>query len=107
MPIEIFKNTKDKTILGFIYVSAGSSWYQSSDDPVELIALKAIKNAKSSWRHLYRWKPESKWYVHFYDITKCENGWCCDDRGMWKILKDGKALSKRKVPYLGCLTYYF
>ena len=39
MPIEIFKNTKDKTILGFIYVSAGSSWYSSSEDAPEVNGL--------------------------------------------------------------------
>ena len=41
-PIEIIKNRKDKVILGFIYVSAGSSWYSSSEDAPELICLKAV-----------------------------------------------------------------
>ena len=50
-PIEIIKNRKDKVILGFIYVSAGSSWYSSSEDAPELICLKAVKNPKSSWKH--------------------------------------------------------
>ena len=57
MPIEIFKNTKDKTILGFIYVSAGSSWYQTDQqEDFELMAYKAVKQAKQDWKHLFKFK---------------------------------------------------
>ena len=91
-PIEIIKNRKDKVILGFIYVSAGSSWYSSSEDAPELICLKAVKNAKSSWKHLFKWKPETKWYVHLYDISNCKNGWSMTDYGLFPILKDGRTI---------------
>ena len=37
---------KKKTLLAFIRISGGSSWYQSEDnEPLELMALKAVKQA--------------------------------------------------------------
>tara|TARA_A100000172_G_scaffold17374_1_gene9575 strand:+ start:920 stop:1243 length:324 start_codon:yes stop_codon:yes gene_type:complete len=106
MPIEIIKNRKDKMILGFIFVSAGSSYYQSSTEAPELIALKAVKEAKRSWKHLFRWKPESKFYVHFYDISNCDYGWTMDDNGLHPILKNGRTIGKRKIKCLNTLTIY-
>ena len=106
-PIEIIKNRKDKVILGFIYVSAGSSWYSSSEDDPELICLKAVKNAKSSWKHLFKWKPETKWYVHLYDISNCKNGWSMTDYGLFPILKDGRTIGKRQIKQLATQVIYF
>ena len=37
---------KEKTLLAFIRISGGSSWYQSSNDAPELIALKAVKKGQ-------------------------------------------------------------
>ncbi len=106
MPIEIIKNRKDKIILGFIFVSAGSTWYSSSTEAPELIALKAVKECKRSWRHLFKWKPESKFYVHFYDISNCKYGWSMDDSGLHPILKNGHSISKRKIKCLNTLIIY-
>ena len=97
---------KEKSYLGFIRISAGSSWYSSSTDAPELIALKAVKNAKSSWKHLFKWKPESRFYVHFYDISSCKYGWSMDDSGLHPILKNGHSIGKRKIKCLNTLIIY-
>ena len=54
---------KEKTLLAFIRISAGSSWYQSTTEAPELIALKAVKVAKRDWKHLFKFKKDGEWIV--------------------------------------------
>ena len=50
------KEKAKKTYLGFIRISAGSSWYQSSDCSFELLAFRAVKTAVKDWKHLFKFK---------------------------------------------------
>ena len=54
---------KEKTLLAFIRISGGSSWYQSTTEAPELIALKAVKVAKRDWKHLFKFKKDGEWIV--------------------------------------------
>ena len=54
------KEKAKKTYLAFIRISAGSSWYQSSDCAFELLALRAVKQAVKDWKHLFKFKKEEK-----------------------------------------------
>ena len=55
---------KKKTLLAFIRISGGSSWYQSEDnEPLELMALKAVKQAKQDWKHLFKFKKDREWII--------------------------------------------
>ena len=48
---------KEKAYLAFIRISAGSSWYQTDQkEDFELMALKAAKQAKQDWKHLFKFK---------------------------------------------------
>ena len=99
MPIEIIKNRKDKIILGFIFVSAGSTWYSSSTDAPELIALKAVKECKRSWKHLFKFPKEYVCPVNLFDVSKA-HGWNCEKVGeIMPILKSGK-LGKKPCKFI-------
>tara|TARA_R100000231_G_scaffold2778_1_gene5050 strand:+ start:305 stop:616 length:312 start_codon:yes stop_codon:yes gene_type:complete len=88
--------TKEKYLLAFIRISAGSSWYQAKDEAPELIALKAVKVAIRDWKHLFKFKKEGEWIVPIYDISKCRNGWQALNYpyGIFPILKSGKVGKK-------------
>ena len=83
--------TKEKYLLAFIRISAGSSWYQAKGEAPELIALKAVKGAIKDWKHLFKFKKEGEWVVPIYDISKCRNGWVAQTYpyGIFPILKKG------------------
>ena len=47
----------EKTYLGFMRISGGSSWYQTNQkEDFELIAYKTVKQAKKDWKHLFKFK---------------------------------------------------
>ena len=99
------KEKAKKTYLAFIRISAGSSWYQSSDDACELIALRAVKTAVRDWKHLFKFKKEGEWIVPIFDISNCEYGWQATTYGIFPILKNGK-IGKRKIKYVKSITLY-
>ena len=48
-----------KKILGIVFISAGSSWACELETVgLEVIASRAAKNTKRSWKHLFKFKPE-------------------------------------------------
>tara|TARA_R100001440_G_scaffold30076_2_gene48374 strand:- start:101 stop:412 length:312 start_codon:yes stop_codon:yes gene_type:complete len=87
---------KEKYLLAFIRIAAGSSWYQAKDEAPELIALKAVKGAIRDWKHLFKFKKEGEWDVPIYDISKCRYGWQALNYpyGIFPILKSGKVGKK-------------
>ena len=43
-----------RKILGIVFISGGSSWACEPDTvPLEIIASRASKNTKQSWKHLF------------------------------------------------------
>jgi hypothetical protein len=95
---------QEKTYLGFVRISAGSSWYQGKHEP-ELIALKTVKVAKRDWSSLYKFKKEGEWLIAIYDVTNCKHGWQATTYGMFPITKAGK-ISKRKLKYVKSVKLY-
>ena len=88
---------KEKAYLAFIRISAGSSWYQTDQkEDFELMAFKAVKQAKRDWKHLFKFKKagEQRLCVHVYDISKAE-GWSADWSGNVTCLE-----TKQECPYL-------
>jgi len=94
--------TKPKTVLGIVFISGGSSWATAElTDKVtlEVIASRAAKNTKRSWKHLFKFKPEQIWPVHLYDVSKA-HGWNCERHGeIMPILKSGK-LGKKPCKFI-------
>tara|TARA_Y100000361_G_scaffold137063_1_gene138179 strand:+ start:357 stop:665 length:309 start_codon:yes stop_codon:yes gene_type:complete len=94
--------TKTKNVLGIVFISGGSSWAQAElTDKVtlEVIASRAAKNTKRSWKHLFKFRPEYICPVHLYDITKA-HGWNCEKIGeIMPILKSGK-LGKKPCKFI-------
>tara|TARA_R100000231_G_C5251508_1_gene142880 strand:- start:7 stop:306 length:300 start_codon:yes stop_codon:yes gene_type:complete len=90
-----------KKILGIVFIGAGSSWAIDTDETaLEVIASRAAKNTKKSWKHLFKFKPEYICPVHLYDVTKGVNGWNCDQVGViMPILKTGK-LGKKPCKFI-------
>ena len=89
------KTKKDpKTILGIIFISGGSTFFSSSDTPLEEMAAKVVKQAVKDWKHLFKFKKDSLWPVHFYDISGFD-GWNADYAG-----KVTELTSKREAPFL-------
>ena len=86
------KTEKDpKTILGIIFISGGSTFYTSSDTPIEEMASKVVKRCKRDWKHLFKFKKDALWPVHFYDITGFD-GWSADYAGeVTELTSDKKA----------------
>lgn len=75
------KTEKDpKTILGIIFISGGSTFYSSSNTPLEEMASKVVKRCKRDWKHLFKFKKDALWPVHFYDISGCDS-WHADCSG--------------------------
>ena len=101
-------STKEKTLLGFIRISGGSSWYQSDNEDPELIALKAVKVAKRDWKHLFKFKKDGEWIVPIYDISKCRYGWqaLSFPTGIFPILKNGK-IGKKPCKWIKSIKLYY
>ena len=99
---------KEKTLLAFIRISGGSSWYQSSNDAPELIALKAVKVAKRDWSHLFKFTKDGEWIVPIYDISKCRYGWqaLSFSTGIFPILKNGK-IGKKPCKWIKSIKLYY
>mgnify|MGYP001300413543 FL=1 len=80
-----------KTILGIIFISGGSTFYTSSDTPIEEMASKVVKRCKRDWKHLFKFKKDALWPVHFYDISGFD-GWSADYAGeVTELTSDKKA----------------
>ena len=64
--------TKAKTVLGIVFISGGSSWATAElTDKVtlEVIASRAAKNTKRSWKHLFKFRPENPGYARVSNCT--------------------------------------
>ena len=100
---------KGKTYLAFIRISAGSSWYQSDQqEDFELMSLKAVKQAKQDWKHLFKFKKDGEWIVPIYDVSKCKNGWVAQTfpTGIYPILKNGK-IGKKPCKWIKSIKLYY
>ena len=80
-----------RKILGIVFISGGSSWACEPDTvPLEIIASRAAKNTKQSWKHLFKFPKEYLCPVHLYDVTKSDGLWTCHQHGViHPILKNG------------------
>ena len=100
---------KKRTLLAFIRISGGSSLYQSEDnEPLELMALKAAKQAKQDWKHLFKFKKDGEWIIPIYDVSKCSNGWVaqCMPYGIFPVLKNGK-LGKKSCKFVKSIKLFY
>ena len=100
---------KEKAYLAFIRISAGSSWYQTDQqEDFELIAYKAVKQAKQDWKHLFKFKKDGEWIVPIYDISKCRYGWqaLSFPTGIFPILKNGK-IGKKPCKWIKSIKLYY
>ena len=99
---------KEKTLLAFIRISGGSSWYQSTSDAPELMALKAVKVAKRDWKHLFKFTKDGEWIIPIYDISKCRYGWqaLSFPTGIFPILKNGK-IGKKPCKWVKSIKLYY
>lgn len=96
------KTKKDpKTLLGIVFISGGSTYFSSSDTPKETMAAKVVKQTVKDWKHLFKFKKDALWPVHFYDITGFE-GWNADYSGKVTDLKSGK-----EAPFLETLKVVY
>ena len=77
MKKESKKAIPKKMILGIVFISGGSTFYSSSDTPIEEMASIIVKRTVKDWKHLFKFKKNALWPVHFYDITGFE-GWSAD-----------------------------
>ena len=91
-----------KQILGIVFISGGSSWGTAElTDKVtlEVIASRAAKNTKRSWKHLFKFPKEYVCPVNLYDVSKA-HGWNCERVGeIMPILKSGK-LGKKPCKFI-------
>ena len=100
---------KEKAYLAFIRISAGSSWYQTDQkEDFELMALKAAKQAKQDWKHLFKFKKDGEWIIPIYDVSKCSNGWVAQSfpSGIFPVLKNGK-LGKKHCKWVKSIKLYY
>ena len=65
-------------------------------DLVEMASI-IVKRTKSDWKHLFKFKKNALWPVHFYDITGFD-GWSADYCGKVTDLK-----SNKEAPFLETL----
>ena len=97
-----FLMTKTKTVLGIVFISGGSSWATAElTDKVtlEVIASRAAKNTKRSWKHLFKFPKEYICPVNLFDVSKA-HGWNCEKVGeIMPILKSGK-LGKKPCKFI-------
>ena len=73
-----------------------NSWAQGSDEDNHVLAYRAGKHFKQSWKHMFKFKKagEQRLCVHLYDISKAE-GWSADYAGNIHCLE-----SKQECPYI-------
>jgi len=95
------KKNPQKMILGIIFISGGSTFYSSSDTPIEEMASIIVKQTIKDWKHLFKFKKNALWPVHFYDISGFE-GWSADYAGKVTDLK-----SKKEAPFLETLKVVY
>ena len=91
------KVEKDATKLAIIFTSGGgSSWAQGSDEDNHVLAYRAGKHFKLTWKHMFKFKKsgEQRLCVHLYDISNAE-GWSADYAGNVTCLE-----SKKECPYI-------
>jgi len=91
------KKKTPQMILGIIFISGGSTFYSSSDTPIEEMASIIVKRTKRDWKHLFKFKKNALWPVHFYDISGFD-GWSADYAGKVTDLK-----SNKEAPFLETL----
>ena len=74
--ILITKKVEEKASkLAIIFTSGGgSSWAQGSDEDNHVLAYRAGKHFKQSWKHMFKFKKagEQRLCVHLYDISKAD-----------------------------------
>ena len=89
-----------RKILGIVFISGGSSWACELETVgLEVIASRAAKNTKRSWKHLFKFKKEYVCPVHMFDVSKA-HGWNCERVGeIMPILKNGK-LGKKPCKFI-------
>tara|TARA_Y100001938_G_C8004252_1_gene386454 strand:+ start:724 stop:1020 length:297 start_codon:yes stop_codon:yes gene_type:complete len=95
------KENPQKMILGIVFISGGSTFYSSSDTPMEEMASIIVKRTVKDWKHLFKFKKNALWPVHFYDISGFE-GWNADYAGKVTDLK-----SKKEAPFLETLKVVY
>tara|TARA_B100000427_G_scaffold328835_2_gene342979 strand:- start:673 stop:960 length:288 start_codon:yes stop_codon:yes gene_type:complete len=91
---------KPKTmLLAIVFISGGSTYYNSDKTDKEEMAATVVKRAIKDWKHLFKFKKNALWPVHFYDITNFD-GWSADYSGKVTELgtnKEAKFLETLKV----------
>ena len=103
------KTKKDpKTILGIIFISGGSTFFSSSDTPLEEMAAKVVKQTVKDWKHLFKFKKDGEWIVPIYDVSKCKQGWVAQSMpyGIFPVLKNGK-LGKKPCKWVKSIKLYY
>ena len=95
------KKENPQTILGIIFISGGSTFYSSSDTPLEEMASKVVKRCKRDWKHLFKFKKDALWPVHFYDISGFD-GWSADYAGKVTEL-NSKTEPAKEAPFIKTL----
>ena len=72
------------TRVGLVLLGHGQcSWAITSDDEVKnvVLAFRAARYMRRSWKGIYKFKKEAIINVHIYDITNCET-WNHDGFGL-------------------------
>ena len=85
------ENKKQKFYLGIILIGGGSSWYQ--DDEIGKVAVKAARQCKRDWKHLFKLKGHV-FTVNVYDISNLEDGWSFD---LWNGMRCNKTDQEIKL----------
>ena len=89
---------KEVNVLGIIWIGAGSSWYQGTDQ-VEC-AFQCAKICKQDWGHLFKFKRRQDFPVNLYDISQSTGGWHAGGDGVVRGNKNNEALPKIKTLYV-------
>jgi len=90
-----------KKILGIVFIGAGSSWAIDTDETaLEVIASRAAKNTKRSWKHLFKFPPEYVCPVHLYDVTKSDGRWICHQHGVIHPLLKNDKIGKKPCKFI-------
>ena len=76
------KVKEEATVLGIIYIGAGSSWYQCTEEVK--CAIECANICKQDWGHLFKFKRKQDFPVNLYDISKSKGGWWSDGGGVYE-----------------------
>ena len=90
------ENKKQKFYLGIIFIGVGSSWYQ--DDEIGKVAVKAARQCKRDWKHLFKLKGHV-FAVNVYDISNVEDGWSFDSWNGMRCNKTDQEIKLLKTVY--------